>query len=92
LITIRFSRPSRGHRTLLADPAAVERIWLAEFESARRDRRAVTYTMHPEAIGRGYLVQMLDGVITAMAGHGRPWFATHAQIAGLAGASPSDSP
>jgi peptidoglycan-N-acetylglucosamine deacetylase len=73
----------------------VERIWLAEFASARQDRRAVTYTMHPEAIGRGYLVRMLDSVITAMAGQGRPWFATHAQIANLAarpGGSPGDAP
>ena len=80
------------HGGLLADPAAVERIWLAEFESARQDRRAVTYTMHPEAIGRGYLARMLDSVITQMAGPGRTWFATHAQIADLAGASPSDGP
>jgi peptidoglycan/xylan/chitin deacetylase (PgdA/CDA1 family) len=79
------------HGGLLADPAAVERIWLAEFESARQDRRAVTYTMHPEAIGRGYLTRMLDSVIIGMTEHGRPWFATHAQIAGLAGASPVDS-
>ena len=35
--------------------------------------------MHPEAIGRGYLVPMLDSVITGMARRGRPWFATHAQ-------------
>ena len=69
----------------------MERIWLAEFESARQDRRAVTYTMHPEAIGRGYLVSMLDSVITAMAGQGRRWFATHAQIADLAG-TPSAGP
>src|SRR5579862_8777358 len=80
------------HGGLLADPAAVERIWLEEFESARQDRRAVTYTMHPEAIGRGYLVRMLDSVITGMAGRGRPWFATHAQIADLAGGSPVASP
>jgi peptidoglycan-N-acetylglucosamine deacetylase len=81
------------HGGLLADPAAVERIWLAEFESARQDRRAVTYTMHPEAIGRGYLVQMLDSVITKMAERGRPWFATHAQIADLASPAPrSDRP
>jgi len=26
-----------------------------------------------------------------MAGRGRPWFATHAQIADLAGAPPTDS-
>ena len=44
-------------------------------------------------IGRGYLVRMLDSVITGMAGQGRrPWFATHAQIKDLAGASTSGSP
>jgi hypothetical protein len=48
--------------------------------------------MHPEAIGRGYLVRMLDSVITAMAGQGRAWFATHAEIASMAGAAPCDSP
>jgi len=71
---------------LLADPAAVERIWLEEFESARQERRAITYTMHPEAIGRGYLLRMLGRVISAMEDRGRPWFATHAQIAALASA------
>jgi peptidoglycan/xylan/chitin deacetylase (PgdA/CDA1 family) len=73
---------------LLADPAAVERIWLDEYESARDDRRVVTYTMHPEAIGRGYLTRMLGRVIAAMAERGHPWFATHAQLAALA-AEPS---
>jgi peptidoglycan/xylan/chitin deacetylase (PgdA/CDA1 family) len=69
---------------LLADPAAVERSWLEEYESARDDRRVITYTMHPEAIGRGYLVRMLGRLITAMRDRGRPWFATHAEIAALA--------
>jgi peptidoglycan-N-acetylglucosamine deacetylase len=72
------------HGGLLADPAAVERIWLEEFESARAEHRLVTYTMHPEAIGRGYVIRMLDRVITAMLERGRPWFATHGQIAALA--------
>ena len=36
-------------------------------------------------------VRMLEGVITAMAGQGRTWFATHAQIADLAGGSPGGS-
>ena len=72
------------HGGLLADPAAVERIWLEEFESAREEGRAVTYTMHPEAIGRGYLLRMLRRVITGMQERGRPWFATHAQIAARA--------
>lgn len=72
------------HGGLLADPAAVERTWLEEFESACEDGRAITYTMHPEAIGRGYLLRMLRRVITGMQERGRPWFATHAQIAALA--------
>jgi hypothetical protein len=33
-------------------------------------------------------VRMLDSVITGMAGRGRPWFATHAQIADLAAPAP----
>jgi len=72
------------HGGLLADPAAVERIWLDEFESARAEHRVVTYTMHPEAIGRGHLIRMLDRVITGMLDRGQPWFATHAEIAALA--------
>ena len=47
--------------------------------------------MHPEAIGRGYLVRMLERVITAMLDRGRPWFATHAQIAALAN-EPAEPP
>jgi peptidoglycan-N-acetylglucosamine deacetylase len=35
------------HGGLLAEPAAVERIWLDEYESARSEGRVVTYTMHP---------------------------------------------
>ena len=40
--------------------------------------------MHPEAIGRGYCMQMLERIVAAMRDRGRPWFATHAQIAALA--------
>jgi len=42
--------------------------------------------MHPEAVGRGYVMLMLRRVITGMLSGGRPWFATHAQIAALANA------
>ena len=72
------------HGGLLADPSAVEQIWIDEYESARDDGRAVTYTMHPEAIGRGYLAKMLERVVSEMLDRGKPWFATHAQIAALA--------
>jgi hypothetical protein len=42
---------------------------------------AVCQTRHPA-----------DSMITAMTGRGRPWFATHAQIADLADAPPTDAP
>ncbi len=42
-----------------------------EFESALRDHRHVTYTMHPEVIGRGYRAQLLDDLITAMTANGK---------------------
>ncbi len=77
------------HGGLLADPAVVKQIWVDEYESARAEGRAITYTMHPEAIGRGYLTVMLKRVILAMFEHGRPWFATHAQIAALAVTEPA---
>jgi peptidoglycan-N-acetylglucosamine deacetylase len=70
---------------LLIDPDTVERVWLEEYESARTDRRVITYTMHPEATGRGYVARMLERVINGITASGRPWFATHAQIAELAG-------
>jgi peptidoglycan-N-acetylglucosamine deacetylase len=69
---------------LLIDPDTVERVWLEEYESARTDRRVITYTMHPEATGRGYVARMLERVINGIMASGRPWFATHAQIAELA--------
>jgi peptidoglycan-N-acetylglucosamine deacetylase len=69
----------------LADPRAVERIWLEEFASARgEDGRLVTYTMHPEVMGRGYCLRMLERIIVAMRDQGRPWFTTHAEVAALA--------
>ena len=73
------------HGGLLTDPQSVERIWLEEFASAREeDGRLVTYTMHPEVIGRGYCLRMLERIIVAMRDQGRPWFGTHAEVAALA--------
>jgi hypothetical protein len=56
-------------------------VWLGEFESALSDNRHVTYTMHPEVIGRGYRAQLLDRLIHAMHERGPVWFATHGDVA-----------
>jgi peptidoglycan/xylan/chitin deacetylase (PgdA/CDA1 family) len=68
---------------LMADPQTVERIWLDEFAAARAEHRLITYTMHPEVIGRGYCMRMLEHFIGAIRQQGTPWFATHDEIASL---------
>lgn len=65
----------------LADPEAFLGIWLAELDSAIDDRRHVTYTMHPEVIGRGYRLALLRRFVEQVRERANVWFATHAEIA-----------
>ena len=47
-----------------------------------RERRHVTYTMHPEVIGRGHRAALLERLIDAMRSNGpKVWFATHGDVA-----------
>ncbi len=62
-------------------PDTVLGVWLEEFESALADRRHVTFTMHPEVIGRGYRIQVLRRLIEEARGRANVWFATHAEVA-----------
>jgi peptidoglycan-N-acetylglucosamine deacetylase len=68
-------------RGTLASPSAWLECWLAEFDSAHAERRLVTYTMHPEVIGRAYRFAALERLIDALAADGRTWFATHSEVA-----------
>jgi peptidoglycan/xylan/chitin deacetylase (PgdA/CDA1 family) len=56
--------PSRG-RGAAAIPSAVEEIWLAELRYAHAPGGVVTYTMHPECIGRGSRIAVLERLILA---------------------------
>lgn len=71
-------KPGRGDA--FTSPTDFLDTWLREFESARHDRRHVTYTMHPEVIGRGYRADLLDRLIATIKQHD-VWFATHAEVA-----------
>jgi peptidoglycan/xylan/chitin deacetylase (PgdA/CDA1 family) len=64
-----------------ADPAEIYRSWLAEYELARAERRHITYTMHPEVIGRGQRFVELDRLVSEIAGHDGVWFAPLADVA-----------
>jgi len=49
--------------------------WLAEYESARRDARHTSFTMHPEVIGRAARFEQLERLVGRMVSDGDVWFA-----------------
>lgn len=65
----------------LADPESFLRIWLDEFDAALDEHRHVTYTMHPEIIGRGYRIAILRRFLETIAGRASVWFAPHHAVA-----------
>jgi peptidoglycan/xylan/chitin deacetylase (PgdA/CDA1 family) len=71
-------RPGRGDA--FTAPDAFLATWLGEFESARRERRHTTFTMHPEVIGRGYRARLLEDLIAAMRDRADVWFTTHGDL------------
>jgi peptidoglycan-N-acetylglucosamine deacetylase len=76
-------KPGRGDA--FTAPQAFLETWLAEFEAAKQERRHVTYTMHPEVIGRAYRAKLLDELITKMSESTAVWFATHGDVAAFVG-------
>jgi peptidoglycan-N-acetylglucosamine deacetylase len=71
-------RPGRGDA--FTAPEDFLATWLAEFDSALAEHRHITFTMHPEVIGRGHRAALLDRLIVEMKGRGDVWFATHADV------------
>jgi peptidoglycan/xylan/chitin deacetylase (PgdA/CDA1 family) len=71
-------RPGRGDAFTAPDQFLA--TWLAEFDSAHEERRHVTFTMHPEVIGRGYRAVLLERLIAAMRERADVWFAPHGDV------------
>jgi peptidoglycan-N-acetylglucosamine deacetylase len=69
-----------GFGGILTPPSQLRDMWLAEFEVAVAERRHVTYTMHPEAIGRGLRAVMLRELIAGMRERATVWFAPHRDV------------
>ena len=67
----------------LFNPSVWYETWAAEFDSALAERRLVTYTMHPEVVGRGHRLLALERLIGEMRERADVWFATHGQVAAL---------
>jgi peptidoglycan-N-acetylglucosamine deacetylase len=80
-----FTRDGGGP---MADPDAMYRCWLREFESAVEERRHVTYTLHPECAGRGYRSRTVGMLIDQMRAVSDVWFAPHAAVADVVTVAP----
>ncbi|MFF1831341.1 polysaccharide deacetylase [Paenarthrobacter sp. NPDC058040] len=65
----------------VSDPAEMTRCWTSEFESARRERRHTSFTMHPEVIGRPYRLEQFERVLDHMAASDDVWFARLDEVA-----------
>jgi peptidoglycan/xylan/chitin deacetylase (PgdA/CDA1 family) len=65
----------------VTDPAEMYRAWLAEYDHARDEGRHVTYTTHPEVIGRGQRFVEFARLVADMAERGDTWFAPLADVA-----------
>jgi peptidoglycan/xylan/chitin deacetylase (PgdA/CDA1 family) len=71
-------KPGRGDA--FTAPEAFLDTWLKEFDSALADGRHLTYTMHPEVIGRGHRIALIDRLIATVRERADVWFATHADV------------
>lgn len=58
-----------------SNPRMLFDTWLAEYESARRDARHTTFTLHPEVIGRAARFEQLERLVERMVSDGDVWFA-----------------
>ncbi|MDA2989088.1 MAG: polysaccharide deacetylase [Actinomycetota bacterium] len=65
----------------VADAGELFSSWAEEYRSARAEGRHVSYTMHPEVIGRAYRLAALERLIEHIAGDGDVWFASLEQVA-----------
>ena len=65
----------------VADVAELRGSWLAEYRAARAEGRHVTFTMHPEVIGRAYRFAALESLVAEIAADGGVWFARLDQVA-----------
>lgn len=69
-----------GESGQLADPRLPLGIWLAECDAAAHESRHVTYTMHPEVIGRGFCMGALGDLLAGLRERGAA-FVTHGELA-----------
>ena len=71
----------------------VRSAWLAEFDYARRKALGglITLTLHPQIIGRGPRIEMLESLVTTMREYENVHFTTLAAVASRLSREPADA-
>ncbi|WP_442113445.1 polysaccharide deacetylase family protein [Pseudomonas sp. NUPR-001] len=62
-------------------PRTLSEVWLAEYESVRREGRHTSFTMHPEVIGRAARFAQLERFVERLVSDGDVWFARLDEVA-----------
>ncbi len=78
-LPVHWSLDDAPHFDRGADPDLLTSIWNAELASARAEGRHVTYTMHPEILGRPHRVCVLERLVDRAIAGGA-WLAPHRDV------------
>jgi peptidoglycan/xylan/chitin deacetylase (PgdA/CDA1 family) len=66
-LPVHWALDDAPHFEHTTDPSGLLAVWLAELAAARRERRHVTVTCHPEILGRAHRVDVLRRLLDAAA-------------------------
>ena len=80
-LPVHWSLDDAPHFARGGDPALLAEIWRAELGAAQAEEGHVTFTLHPEILGRPHRVGVLERLIDEAQARGA-WLAPHAAIVG----------
>jgi peptidoglycan-N-acetylglucosamine deacetylase len=79
-LPVHWSLDDAPHFEATTDPTGLLAVWAAELEGALAERRHVTFTLHPEVLGRPHRIVVLQRLLGHIVAAGaRP--VTHAEAA-----------
>jgi peptidoglycan/xylan/chitin deacetylase (PgdA/CDA1 family) len=82
-LPVHWSLDDAPHFAATTDPAGLVAVWEAELARAVEERRHLTYTLHPEILGRPHRIAVLQRLLERIAAAGAR-HVTHAEAAASA--------
>lgn len=79
-LPVHWTLDDAPHFAAMVHPDRVLDLWRKELATAARERRHITFTVHPEIVGRPHRMALLDGLLDEGARRGVRW-TTHSAAA-----------